>query len=227
MKRVLLLIVALIVATTVGSAATMCVSTTMATLVGYGSAGCEVQGVLFSNFQFLSLGTGSNQISDLSLINATLSSDNSTMPFTQNWVFSSTTSGGTFRAGFTLSFDVSVVSGNPYGVVGLVQSTDYLNTGAIANLDTAVDNQTGLPTNVTPNPLSTAGCSGCGLKTSDPYLLTSIHTATTVTVPTVGGRPVSTFEQDFASIAPEPVTFVLIGSGLIGLAFVRRRFRKS
>ncbi len=231
MKRLLLLSAILMVAAAVASAAPIQCFTanTLQDLVADGS--CASQGLIFSGFSFTSLGSGSSHLL-ASQVAVSLTQVTPPGPFGDNWVFSvvpyfvGTNRVTTFMAGFDLSYTVSVASPNPAGVVSLIQSTDLLNTGSTANLDIATDTQTSLtPAQIIT--LITKGCATCGEASSSLYALTSFKTSTVVTIPTVGGRPVSTFEQDFASTVPEPVTFLLIGSGLIGLAFLRRRSPKS
>jgi hypothetical protein len=82
----------------------------------------------------------------------------------------------------------------------------------------------------------TSGLSnGAETNSSADYFNSIVHTVSTLTFgPTTGpgAQPVGallSYEQDwFEGVGtPEPMTFVLIGSGLIGLAFVRRRFNKG
>jgi hypothetical protein len=41
------------------------------------------------------------------------------------------------------------------------------------------------------------------------------------------GDELSSFSQSFHTGVPEPMTFVLIGTGLVGIGWIRRRTRKS
>jgi hypothetical protein len=213
MKRLLLLTLTLLVAVSVGSAAPLCTTTSLDVLIGYGSVGCTSQGLTFSNF---AISDGNSFLN--SSVQAQLQAYSSGGQFFDNWIFSKT---GTFTTGFTLSYTVTVTPGNALSIVQLVQTKDQINTGFTPNGITASDLEPG----VTPFPIMLKGTSPAEETfQSNPYGLGSLTTTTTITVP--AGNVLS-YEQDFTSESPEPVSFILIGSGLIGLAFLRRRMHKG
>ena len=107
MKRLLLLTLVLMVATTVASAASMCTSDTLANLILEGS--CESQGMLFTFTAGSFSSTGGLLASD---VNASLQASHPGSLYANKWIFSTPTNGDTFVAGFTLSYTVSIVQGN-------------------------------------------------------------------------------------------------------------------
>jgi len=214
MKRLLVLTVILVAAASVASATPCLGSTTLAALIAEGS--CTSQGVTFSHFTYSGGGSITSNLVIATLVNSSGYSDGWSFGPAHGWTTS-----------FTLGFTVSVTPGNSEGVGQITQTADQMFAGLTGstNLDTASDTES---LGVTPNPLIMgAAGNGPGENTqSNPYSLTQVVTASSVHV--VPGHNVSHYQQLFYSEAlPEPVTFVLIGSGLIGLAFLRRRFVKN
>ena len=221
MKR-LLLVSMILMAAAAGVSATPlpCAgNTNLAALIATNAAGgCTSQGVIFSNFSYTGGGSKTS-----ALVLATLVTDNTFGQNGDGWSFGP--SGG-WTTGYTLGFTVTVTS-NPYlGVIDLVQTVDQIFAGAtgVNNHVAASDVESG---GVLPNPLHMiATTAGGETAQSNMYSLQTITSLSTITVPS--GRTLSNYEQVFYSTyVPEPVTFLLIGSGLIGLAFLRRRSQKS
>src|ERR1700690_257668 len=217
MKRLLLLTVILIAATSIASAATACVSGTLASLISDGS--CQSQGLIFSGFTLS--GTSLSSSSIVATLQAYQTGDGT---YADNWTF--TRNGGPFSSSFTLSYTVQVASGNSLGVNKIYQTQDQFKGGSIpgsTNLVTATDTET--VGAITENTVSLDALSDAGETKSTPeYSLDSFSTSTFVHIP---GKSVLYYSQTFYSNAPEPVTFLLIGSGLIGLTFLHRKIRKS
>ena len=176
-------------------------------LTGLSSDGCISQDKIFSDFAY----SGDVAAADVN-INLVLQTGTSDI---HGWSFVPLTAWG---VGFTLSYTITVAPGNP--LVAIIQSKDQMNSGSIPNTVTINDIQTG----VTPSPLVLSGA-GAGIETvfSDLYNLQTVHTVSTATVG--AGSNLLSYEQDFVESTgiPEPVSFVLIGSGLLGLGLLRRR----
>ena len=215
MKKLLLLTVILMAVSAVVSASPLpCLgSTTLADLMTAGS--CTSQGVTFSNFTY----TGSVATS---AVLATLVSSAGGTTYADGWSFGPAHG---WTTGFTLGFTVSVTPTNALGVTAITNTVDQIFAGIVGptNLIAASDMETAA---VSPNPLTMAATTvGGETAQSNPYALALVDTSTIVNVP---GGNLSNYEQVFYSTSiPEPVTFVLIGSSLVGLAFLRRRLHKG
>ncbi|MEN6536650.1 MAG: hypothetical protein ABFD89_23545 [Bryobacteraceae bacterium] len=211
-SRLLVLSVVFFAAVAVLPAATIpqCITSgTLAQLTGMSAEGCISQDKIFSNFQYT--GTVSAANINVNLVLQTGASD------IHGWSFVPTTA---WVDGFTLSYDISVAPGNPF--VAIVLSKDQMNSGGVPNGITINDTQTG----VTPSPLAMTGTLGGETVFSNAYNLQTVHTSSVATIPV--GRNLLSYEQDFfeGSSIPEPVSFVLIGSGLLGVGLLRRRVSK-
>jgi hypothetical protein len=192
-------------------------SGTLADLIAFGVAGCQVytaqgaiQDKIFSNFSYS--GTVASANINVTQVLQTGTSD------VHGWSFVPDTA---WVTGFTLSYMITVTPGNP--LVALVQSKDQINSGAVPNGIIVNDTQTG----VTPSPIVTQGTIGGETAFSNTYNLQSITTTSIATIP--ANKNLLSYEQDFfeGSTIPEPMSFVLIGTGLLGLGLLRRRVRKS
>lgn len=176
---------------------------------------CQSQDKLFSNFFYQAVG------SDPIASNVTASLRFQTVGDidVHGWGFQPTNA---WTQGFLLSYDIFVIGGSSSKTY-IYQSKDQMFTVPSNNLSTAMDYQVG----VTPYPLSMT--SGSETVYSTIYNLQTIHTATTATI--VGTSNMNSYEQSWfentGSGVPEPMSFVLIGSGLVGLGLMRRRTRKS
>ena len=218
MKRLLMLTVVLMAVVTAVSAVPIpCpTTTTMAFLQSMGAEGCISQDKVFKGFSYS--GGGGITAADVS---ATLvfqpSPSNEDI---HGWIF---TGSSAWTTGFTLSYTISVAPG--VSGVAIVQSKDEMNAGRPPNGVRISDVQTGVGTlNLTDT---------SEILFSDLYNMQSITTTSTVTFGNGTGPSGALqtyqnnwFEAQIPSV-PEPVTFVLIGSGLIGLTFLRRRLKKD
>jgi hypothetical protein len=175
------------------------------------NGGCFVQAKLFNNFVY-TIPVGGIPASSVSvgLVTQTGTSD------IHGWSFVAPP--GAWVLGWTLSYDISVLPGNP--LVAIVKSKDQMNPGSQLSTIVVNDVQT---IGITPSPLHLTGA--IQSLESDPYNLQTVHTVSTATIPV--GMNLLSYEQDFFEVTtPEPVSFILIGSGLLGLGLLRRR-RKS
>lgn len=187
-------------------------SAALSVLTGMSEEGCLSQDKIFSNFLYTPAegGVSADNI-NVNLVLRTGTSD------IHGWSFIPEVA---WTLGFTLSYDITVAPGNP--AIAIVLSKDQMNSGGVPNGITISDEQTG----VTPSPLVLTGTMGGETLFSNPYRLQTVHTESTATIPE--DTNLLSYEQDwFEASVPEPVSFVLIGSGLLGLGLVRRRVSKS
>jgi hypothetical protein len=215
MSRLLVLIVIVFAAAAVLPAdpITCPQSGVLSELTGMSAEGCAVQDKIFGNFVYTPVPGGVPAANiNFNLVFQTGTSD------IHGWSF---VPGTAWTLGFTLSYDITVASGNPG--LALVLSKDQMNSGGVPNGITINDTQTG----VTPSPLALTGTIGGEIVSSNAYNLQTVHTSSVATIP--AGRNLLSYEQDWFeadTTVPEPVSFVLIGSGLPGLLLLRRRVSK-
>jgi len=233
MKRLLHLSVILMAVAAVGSATptTLCsTANTLANLIAMdATGGCISQDKVFSNFVYT--GGGSITAANVAVQLVAILGPNDV----HGWIFSPAT-GAAWTTPFTLSYDITVNAANPN--VSIIGSADQINTTIRPNRIIVNDVQTGLAVgDVNPGTLTMTGLSNAAEtdSTVSPFTDYSIHTVSTLSFGPTGSAPraggLLSFEQNWyeqnSPETPEPVTFVLIGSGLIGLTFLRRRSQKS
>ena len=178
----------------------------LSVLIAMSADGCQSQDKIFSNFAYT--GDVAATAVNFNLVLQTGTSD------IHGWSFIPETA---WTVGFTLSSDITVAPGNPY--LAIILSKDQMNSGGVPNGITINDTQTGVGV------LALTGTIGGETVFSSGYNLQTVHTSSIATVPQ--GRSLLSYEQDwFEGAIPEPVTFVLIGSGLLGLGLLRRRVGK-
>jgi len=184
----------------------------MATLTTSGYS-CENQFLIFSNFTY-SAPLGDPVAAN---VNATLDSLTGAI---HTAGFSFQTTAGGWLLGFDISYEVSVAPDAPAGYF-IIQSKDQMNpVPPTGNPAVVTDVQVGVGTFVMNNISETV--------ISSPYDLTTITSTTSTLTGLTSGYVLQSYEQDFfAETVPEPVSCLLIGSGLMALALFRRRVRKS
>jgi len=220
MKKLLLLTVVLFAFASVASAAPIQCSTAQTLQDLITDVSCVSQGVTFT----FTSGSWNNNGGSLtasqiavSLVTAQLAGG-----MYQDG-FSFTVKNGTFSPGtYDFVYSVAITPGNSLNIVDLVQSGDQMNVHVPSSVTTSdTQTYTGGLFVLALNGLNT----GAETEQSSLYGASSVTTSSVITIP-INYNLIS-YEQDFYSEAPEPVSFVLIGSGLMGLAFLRRRLHKS
>jgi hypothetical protein len=206
------LIVIVIAAAAVLPAAPTCLSnTTLDALVALGSSGCQSQDKIFSNFSYTPLtgGVTSTHVTSSIVLTQGGSGD------IHGWLFSADT--GTWTTGFSIGFDIAVAPGFPG--LAIIGSKDQINTGFVPNGVTMADTQS----------VGTLSLTGATLATeSQQIAYGGVQSVTSRSVIGIAsGSELLSFEQDFRETGiPEPMSFVLIGTGLLGLGLMRRRARR-
>jgi hypothetical protein len=192
---------------------------TLATLIALPTtgpnAGCQSQDKIFSNFAYSGGGTvaSTDVLAGLVFQKAGVTTD------IHGWNF--LPAGGTWTAGFTLSYTISVAPGNPN--VAIFASKDQIDSGFVPNGVLMTDVQTGVGT------LTMQGMPG--LETTQVLYpgLQSVSTVATAVIPS--GNGLLSLEQEWfettVATAPEPAAMFLAGVGLVGLSLLRRRKRRG
>jgi hypothetical protein len=123
-----------------------------------------------------------------------------------------------WTADFSLGYTISVIQPSVMTIIGV---TDQMMLGPTANSSTTSwTHSNGYNFNLSQGGSTTGSSLFPGV--------TSVDSLAVVTIPGGTGSYVVSLEEDFTQIStPEPMTFVLIGTGLVGLGLIRRRVRKS
>lgn len=225
MKKLALLIVlatSLGLSVHVASATPLCIGTgtTLDAYIALGSGGCELNGLLFSNFSYsysVTNATNPNRGRDVpaTAVNVNILA-NTDWQFGGNW---STT--GDQTSSLSLTFDVQSITNNVTTLKSVF--TDAVTAPGTLTVDAACNGGTCGPTDFTNNTVNI---------TTTPGPLSISNTATEASNTTAGSGGLvhlSIIEDQFAASAPpgvpEPVTTALIGGGLALLAAVKK-FRK-
>jgi hypothetical protein len=216
MRKLAVLLVLAVAFSAVASAAPIycgTVANTMTALIATNATGgCFVQDKLFTNFSYSTVegGTGSNFVG-FNVIYTPL-------PTIDIHGFSFAPVDGVWTKGFTLGYTISVIPGNAMAIVG---AADQMMLGPdSSNTSTAVSTKSNGPIFNMSFPAQTVSAMFAGVS--------SIDSMTVVTIPGGINDFVVSIEEDYTQRAiPEPMTFVLIGTGLVALGLIRRKARKS
>lgn len=226
-KMLVLVIVALAFCTAASAAAVLCAGTvdnpmtSVAALIGTNATGgCYSQDKLFTNWSYTTTGTGSTPAANVGF-NVILSN----LPGIDIHGFSFAPTDNVWTAGFTLGYTISVVPPSSYSIVG---ATNQTMQGPLVNPATAITTLS--------NGVIFSLKQGTQTQSSLFTPVTSLTSSTVVNIPVDPLNPainsyVASLEQDYVqqvqSALAEPMTSVLIGTGLVGLGLLRRRARKS
>jgi hypothetical protein len=203
------------------AAAACSLSTNIAALIALGSTGCQIDDKLYDNFSYTP--QAGAPVASLVIANE----DENAAVFLTGWTFTSQT--GSFNGNFTLGFTVSVVTTGTGSCAAclIVSDTEQILSGT-----TAPGPQT---TSVVLTPGGTVPLNNVVVGNQTAQTLYSTGITSLTKLATTGGittaTPLVSFESDIhenmsSSSVPEPATFALLGSGLLGLALIQRRARR-
>ena len=222
MKLSILLAITLAIFVSAASAAPLCVSGgTMASYEALGSGGCVIGNTLFSNFIYLNTFSGTGVAVPDTTVFLTPVGDtlNPGIVFSSNgWTIPSGSPTDDSLVDSTIKFTVSVMDGTSLLEDGTLTLTSY----AVSGTGFADITETIKPSSVQLQVDS--GGPFVSHQYFPPTNSVSVLKDLVVAVPqgSIGTASIGSFEEDFSE-APEPVSAVLIGSGLLGLGLWRRR----
>jgi hypothetical protein len=226
MKLSILLIMVLTAFVSVAPAAPLCAGGTMASYEALGSGGCVIGDKLFSNFKYGSTALGAGiAVLDTQILLTPVVADiynpGAGIIFSSdNWVLSASEVDSMIDS--SILFTVTVLSGEKNmedGTLTLLSAPKPIGTGVVADLTETI-NPAGIQLHV----------AAAGSWVSHDYfpITNTVSVAKDLFLYVPAGAPgsgfaqINSFEEDFSE-APEPVSGVLIGSGLLGLGLWRRR----
>ena len=230
MKLSVLLVITVAAFVSAASAAPLCVTGgTMASYEALGAGGCVIGDKLFSNFVYGSTGHGTGvAVGDtavfLTPVNAGGLNPGPGFVFSSSgWVVPSASPTTNSFVDSSIAFTVTVV-GSPLLIQGgTLTLSSYSTTGTGITDITETINPAGVQLQVDGNGPFVSQ------KSFAPTTTVSVLKDLLVAVPILGTgnggfAQINSFEEDFNQTeAPEPVSTLLIGSGLLGLGLWRRR----
>jgi len=228
MRKVVLMMTAFFLVAAMGSAASLCTSFAGPQNVAVGDFSCSLGGLTFSDFEVVS--AAGNPAPEVDLVSAKVAGSWVYLVFNPNM---SAPPGGSAQ---DLYFYYTV-SG---GVTAVGQYTGGVNATVTEHVcDTAFDSSNLCTGNELVNMASFSGA-GSNVVVSPSFASTpNIYIFKDIGVspssPNAGGGGLTSFAQSFNSTGtsngggggaggevPEPVTFILMGSGLVGLSLLKR-----
>lgn len=208
MRKCLLCLLLLLVVAGAQLSATPVLCTTLATLQDYLNAnaggGCYVQDKLFSNFNYSGGGVSAGNVQVTATLSLLPGIDIHGFTFVPNTVWTSN---------FALGYDISVI---PPSNKAITAALDQFNVGPGANAATLTSAKSnGITFNLT---------SGSATQSATFPAVTTLHSAATATIP--ANAFIISLEEQYQQevVIAEPMTFLMIGTGLASLGFLRRRF---
>lgn len=224
MKLTVLLATILVAFASAGKAAPLCVSGgTMASYEALGAGGCVIGNALFSNFVYGSTAFGNGTaVADTAVFLTTVESTQGPgiIFSSSNWSVSANPDLPSF-VDSTIKFTVAILDGSPLiggGILTLSPDSTSGGTGTGGVGETI--NPSGLMLQVDIN--GTQVSSQEFPPTNAVSVLKDLRVSVSPGGEGSGFAQINSFEEDFSE-APEPVSAVMIGSGLLGLGLWRRR----
>ncbi len=236
MKRILLTCAALAALASVASANPLCASNTIAFYIqNYvdTNTACMVGDKLFYNFNYSGTAAGATAPTSAQ-VNVVGDGSNPYEPgliFSSNgWTVSGTaTPSSPLYIDSNINFTVAVI-----GLLPLIQGAtlDFAGQFAVTGQGVSDIGET-VTLGAGPTNIGLAVDSNAGpftdMKTFAPVSFVRVSKDLIVTVPrslsgpTTGSASISEFREGFSEVAPEPVSMIMFGSGLVGLAILGRR----
>lgn len=194
---------------------TPCANTTLQGLLNLNATGgCQVDDKIFSAFTY-NPGAGDPSAA---LVNANLNANSGSLIY--GWTFQTGTNWvSNFTLGYTVTVDTTVATGCPSCV--LVKATEQINGQIPSSVAGSITEGA--------NPTVNINLSGSGASATLTENLTAATSLTKVATFTGvdSNNKFFSYESDVVqSAVPEPMTFSLMGAGLLGLGLLRKRISR-